>query len=128
MDIFENRDDLQTETRYVPIQATTNTREELVFDLTPDKRTLRLTKSYLKFSCTVPFFVLLDNDHPQKRFNELQFYMNNEVKIYYILVFYIFQLFQYYKGSDKDNIITTDFFHCTMNNGKNNGSNPLEVK
>ena len=86
MDIFENRDDLQTETRYVPIQATTNKEEELVFDLTPDKRTLRLNKSYLKFSIKLPFFVLLDNDHPQKRFKELQFFMNNEVETNHFLV------------------------------------------
>ena len=93
MDIFENRDDLQTETRYVPIQATANTEEELVFDLTPDKRTLRLNKSYLKFSIKLPFFVLLDNDHPQKRFRELQFFMNNEVETNYILVFNAFLAF-----------------------------------
>ena len=86
MDIFENRDDLQTETRYVPIQATANTEEELVFDLTPDKRTLRLNKSYVKFSVKLPFFVLLDNDHPQKRFKELQFFMNNEVEKNHILI------------------------------------------
>ena len=79
MDIFESRDDLIAETRYVSIAASKNTDDELVFNLSPDKRTLRLNKSYMKFSVTLPYFFVLDNDYPQKLFKELQFYMNNEV-------------------------------------------------
>ena len=87
MDIFETRDDLISETRYVPIAASENTEHELVFNCAPDKRTLRLNKSCVKFSVKLPYFLLLDNDFPQKLFHELQFYMNNEV---FMIIFYIF--------------------------------------
>ena len=89
MDIFETRDDLVSETRYVPIPASTNNDQEIVFNCSPDKRTLRLNKSFLKFSIKLPYFLLLDNDFPQKLFNELQLYMNNEVSTIYRIYFHI---------------------------------------
>ena len=89
MDIFETRDDLVSETRYVPIPASTNNDQEIVFNCSPDKRTLRLNKSFLKFSIKLPYFLLLDNDFPQKLFKELQLYMNNEVFLIYFIYFLI---------------------------------------